>query len=117
MMKKPVALGLAFAILTGCAGNPQKESDEAAAERSHGGKIVGATGGAVGGAAMAYSSAGILCTIGGPLCAIMVIPAAIVGGLIGGAAGSVVDAVSDSRAGGARDPAPPRADTSARPGG
>lgn len=59
------------------------------------GALVGATGGAVGGAALGYGSAGVLCTIGGPLCALVVVPAAIVGGLIGGVAGGVVDRVAD----------------------
>lgn len=55
---------------------------------------MGAMGGAGAGAAMGYSSAGMLCTFGGPLCLIVVVPAAIVGGVVGLAAGGVVDAVS-----------------------
>ena len=58
------------------------------------GAIVGAAGGAGIGAMSAKASAGLLCTIGGPLCLIVVIPAAIVGGLVGGVAGAAVDAVT-----------------------
>jgi hypothetical protein len=58
------------------------------------GAIIGATGGAGIGAMSAQASAGLLCTIGGPLCLIVVIPAAIVGGLIGGVAGAAVDAIT-----------------------
>jgi hypothetical protein len=111
---------LVLVILSGCAGNPEQAED-----KSHGGKIVGATGGAVGAGAMAYSSAGLLCTIGGPLCAIFVIPAAIVGALLGGAAGSVVDAIGDAKRKApappedlAKDAAvPPRVDSAAHPDG
>jgi len=42
----------------------------------------------------AYSSAGMLCTIGGPLCMLVVVPVAVVGGLVGGAAGAAIDAVA-----------------------
>lgn len=121
-MQKTFCSLLVLVILSGCAGNPEQ-----AEEKSHGGKIVGATGGAVGAGAMAYSSAGILCTIGGPLCAIFVIPAAIVGALVGGAVGSVTDAIGDAQR---KDPAPPqdaasskdaavppRADSAAHPDG
>ena len=69
---------------------------------------------------MGYSSAGVLCTIGGPLCMVFVIPAAIVGGLVGLAAGSVADSISDARKhkDAPRDEAAPRrADTSPPPGG
>jgi hypothetical protein len=121
-MRKTFCPLLALVILSGCAGNPERAED-----KSHGGKIVGATGGAVGAGAMAYSSAGLLCTLGGPLCAIVVIPAAIVGALVGGAAGSVVDAIGDAQrkdppprqdAASAKDAAaPPRADSAARPDG
>jgi hypothetical protein len=119
-MQKTFGSLLVLVILAGCAGNPEQAED-----KSHGGKIVGATGGAVGAGAMAYSSAGLLCTIGGPLCAIVVIPAAIVGALLGGVAGSVVDALGDAQR---KDPAlgqdlptdaavPPRADSAAHPDG
>ena len=115
-----ISLVLSLAILAGCAGSPPREPDaEPQAERSHGGKVVGGAGGAAVGGAMAYSSAGILCTIGGPLCMVFVIPAAIIGGVVGLAAGSVVDAVSDSakEAKPASEPAAPRADSAERPGG
>ena len=60
------------------------------------GAVVGGVGGAGVGAAMGQASAGLLCTIGGPLCLVYVIPAAIVGGLVGGVAGGVIDhATSD----------------------
>lgn len=58
------------------------------------GAVIGAAGGAGVGAMSAKASAGLLCTLGGPLCLIVMIPAAIVGGLIGGVAGAVVDAVT-----------------------
>ncbi|HEY1291054.1 MAG TPA: hypothetical protein VGF58_22190, partial [Burkholderiales bacterium] len=58
------------------------------------GAFVGAAGGAGLGAMSAYSSAGMLCTIGGPLCMVVVVPVAVVGGLVGGVAGAAVDAVA-----------------------
>src|SRR5438105_14076946 len=58
------------------------------------GAVVGAAGGAAIGAASAQASAGLLCTVGGPLCLIVMIPAAIIGGLVGGVTGGVVDAVT-----------------------
>ena len=58
------------------------------------GAFVGAAGGAGLGAMSAYSSAGMLCTIGGPLCMVVVVPVALVGGLVGGVAGAAVDAVA-----------------------
>ena len=73
-----------------------------------------AVGGAGAGAAVGYSSAGMLCTISGPLCLIVVVPAAIVGGVVGLAAGSVVDAVS---AGPRPQGSPPPADISVPLGG
>ena len=59
----------------------------------HQGAVAGAAGGAAGGAAIGYGAAGLLCTIGGPLCMIVVIPAAIVGAVAGGTVGSVADAI------------------------
>lgn len=64
-------------------------------KKGHTGAVLGAGGGALAGGAMAYSSAGVMCTIGGPLCAVLVIPAAIIGGLVGGVAGGVIDAATD----------------------
>jgi len=106
---------LVCALLIGCAGAPRE--NDSAVEKStsgSGGKVMGAVGGAGAGAAMGYSSAGMLCTISGPLCLIVVVPAAIIGGVVGLAAGSVVDAVS---AGPRPQGSPPPADTSAPLGG
>lgn len=58
------------------------------------GAFLGAAGGAGVGAMSAYSSAGMLCTIGGPLCMVVVLPVAVVGGLVGGVAGAAVDDVA-----------------------
>jgi hypothetical protein len=99
---------LSILVVLGCAGAPR---DEAPAEKSavgNGGKMIGAVSGAGAGAAVGYSSAGMLCVISGPLCLIVVVPAAIVGGVVGLAAGSVVDAVS---AGPRPQGSPPPADT------
>src|SRR2546421_11036364 len=65
---------------------PPQSRVAAAVPESHAGTALGAGGGALGGAAVGYSSAGILCTIGGPLCMLIVIPAALAGGVIGGGA-------------------------------
>ena len=56
---------------------PTQSRVDKAVPTSHAGTALGAGGGALGGAAMGYSSAGILCTIGGPLCMLIVIPAAL----------------------------------------
>jgi hypothetical protein len=58
------------------------------------GAVLGAAGGAGIGAMSAKASAGLLCTIGGPLCLIVVVPAAIVGGLVGGVTGALADAIT-----------------------
>ena len=76
--------------------------------------MVGAVGGAGAGAAVGYSSAGMLCAISGPLCLIVVVPAALVGGVVGLAARSVVVAVSAAPK---QQEAAPPADTSAPRGG
>jgi hypothetical protein len=127
-MRKLVLVILSIAVAS-CGSAPQREDEAQAEEKTHTGKIVGATGGGAIGAAVGWSQAGVLCTISGPLCAIVVVPVAIFGGLIGGAAGSIGDAVKDARANQARQEAnqerreaseksaQPRADTSARPGG
>ena len=117
-MKKFAVVVLSIA-LAACGSAPQKDDE---AEKTHTGKIVGATGGGAIGAAWGWSSAATLCAISGPLCALVVVPAAIFGGLIGGAAGSIGDAVKDANAADAKreaneKSAPPRADTSPRPGG
>jgi hypothetical protein len=102
-------------LLIGCTGAPPRgDADVEKSTSGNSGKVVGAVGGAGAGAAMGYSSAGLLCTLGGPLCLIVVIPAAIVGGVVGLAAGGVVDAVS---AGPRPQEGPPPADTSALQGG
>ncbi len=111
-MKKLTALAVSFALLSGCASSPRQDTEETPVQRSHEGKMLGGAGGAVAGGAMAYSSAGLLCTIGGPLCMAFILPAAILGGAVGLAAGSVVDAARDASTGGS---APLPADTSARP--
>ena len=72
---------------------PPAKSEEA--KKGYTGAVLGAGGGALAGGAMAYGSAGLMCTIGGPLCAVVVIPAAIVGGLVGGLAGGAIDAATD----------------------
>ncbi|HEX6689770.1 MAG TPA: hypothetical protein VF110_01325 [Burkholderiales bacterium] len=100
-------------ILTGCASEPVEKSTSGSNAGGHGGKVMGAVGGAGAGAAMGYSSAGMLCTISGPLCLVVVVPAAIVGSVVGLAAGSVVDAVSAAP----RQEASPPAGTSSPPGG
>ena len=58
------------------------------------GALVGAAGGAGVGAMSGYSSAGLLCTLGGPLCWAVVVPVAVVGGVVGGVAGAAVDALT-----------------------
>src|SRR5688572_32665822 len=106
---------IACALLVACGGAPRK--DDSAVEKStsgHGGKVMGAVGVAGAGAAMGYSSAGMLCAISGPLCLIVVVPAALVGGVVGLAAGSVVDAISAAPK---QQGAAPPADTSAPQGG
>jgi hypothetical protein len=103
---------LACALLPSCAGTPEpveKSSAslaivpvayppvsriEASRPGRHDGAAVGAAGGAAGGAVWGYGAAGLLCTIGGPLCMIVVIPAAIVGAVAGGTVGSVADAIA-----------------------
>ena len=112
MNKFPVAI---FALLVACGGAPR--SDDTSPEKStkhYEGRVAGTLGGAGAGAAMGYSSAGLLCAISGQLCLVVVVPAAVVGGAVGLAAGSVVDAVS---AGPRPQGGPPPGDTSAPLGG
>lgn len=89
--QEPAPLG-ALAIV------PSRYEPAAQLEGGHGsiaeGAVIGAAGGAGIGAMSAKASAGLVCTIGGPLCWIVMIPAAIVGGLIGGIAGGVVEAIT-----------------------
>jgi hypothetical protein len=58
------------------------------------GALLGAAGGAGFGAMSAHASAGLICTLGGPLCWAVVVPVAVVGGLVGGVAGAAVDAIT-----------------------
>ncbi len=112
MMRTAISFVVIASLVAGCAGNPPRtekiesvvvvpSSYEPAAQFDPEGKglvnsgaVVGAAGGAGIGAMSAKASAGLLCTIGGPLCLIVMIPAAIVGGLVGGLAGGVVDAIT-----------------------
>src|SRR5262245_48583688 len=115
-MQKLLVVILSIAVAA-CGSAPQKEDEADAEQKTHTGKIVGATGGGASGAAVGWTQAGVLCTIGGPLCALVVVPVAIFGGLIGGAAGSIGDAMKDARANDAKreaneKSAQPRADTS-----
>jgi hypothetical protein len=82
----------AIAILP--ATEPPVSRIESTRPGRHDGAVLGTAGGAAGGAAIGYGAAGMLCTIGGPLCMIVVIPAAIAGALVGGTAGTVVDAIN-----------------------
>lgn len=110
-MKRVLAAFLV--ILTGCAEVPSDVPEKSSASLAilpvseppvsriestrpgrHDGAAVGVAGGAAGGAAWGYGTAGVLCTISGPLCAIIVIPAAIVGAVAGGTVGGVVDAIA-----------------------
>jgi hypothetical protein len=110
-MRAALPLLVLLAALAGCTTytSPRDELDSAAVVPSryepaaqltdtgggiNDGAVVGAAGGAAIGAASAQASAGLLCTIGGPVCWVVMIPAAIVGGLVGGVTGGVVDAVT-----------------------
>jgi hypothetical protein len=114
-MRAPLAL-LCAAVLAGCGVTAPYRHDAASSaaapdavvasplepaaqfQGSHAnyadGAVIGATGGAGIGAMSAYSSAGLLCTIGGPLCMMVVVPGAVAGGLVGGLAGAAVQAVT-----------------------
>ena len=111
-MRIALRLLLVCALLPGCATTPEPVEKagvslaivpvayapvsriEASRPGRHDGAAVGAAGGAAGGAVWGYGAAGLLCTIGGPLCMIVVIPAAIVGAVAGGTVGSVADAIA-----------------------
>jgi hypothetical protein len=112
MMRRTVAVLVVASLAAACGSNsvappevrpvavvpsayePAAQLDPSGKGLLNGGAVVGAAGGAGIGAMSAKASAGLLCTIGGPLCLIVMIPAAIVGGLVGGLAGGVVDAVT-----------------------
>lgn len=116
-MRTAIAHVLITALAAGCAGAPGREAERASstavvasryepAAQFEGsgasyaeGAVLGAAGGAGVGAMSAKASAGLLCTIGGPLCLIVVIPAAIVGGLVGGLAGAAADAITSDPGG------------------
>jgi len=107
MMRRVFSLSLVV-ILASCAGSPPAidpadvqsiavvASDEPPhaeidqAPKHHSGAAIGAGGGALAGGGYAAASAGALCAIG-PLCMLIVIPAAMVGAVVGNAAGNVVD--------------------------
>jgi hypothetical protein len=92
------------AAIVASALEPAAQLDAAGASYAEG-ALLGAAGGAGIGAMSAKASAGLLCTIGGPLCLIVVVPAAIVGGVLGGVTGAALDALASDpggRIGGAR---------------
>jgi hypothetical protein len=111
-MSKPIAVVVIASLLAGCAApshtarelgpvtivaSPYEPAAQLGAEGKGSpaeGAVLGAAGGAGIGAISAKASAGLLCTVGGPLCWIVMVPAAIVGGLIGGMAGGVADAIT-----------------------
>src|SRR2546421_8482207 len=86
---------------------PPQSRVAAAAPESHAGTALGAGGGALGGAAVGYSSAGILCTIGGALCMLIVISSALARGGIGGGARHTGGPRGGRPAGGAAPPPAP----------
>jgi hypothetical protein len=81
---------------------PAAQLDAASASYAEG-ALLGAAGGAGIGAMSGKASAGLLCTIGGPLCLIVVVPAAIVGSLVGGVAGAALDAIATDPRGRIKD--------------
>jgi hypothetical protein len=109
-----ISAALLCLSVAACGSSPKQPEPAEKTTKRHDGKIVGALGGAGTGAAVGYSSAGMLCTISGPLCLFVVVPAALVGGVVGLAAGSVVDSVSAVPK---QQGAAPPADTSAPQGG
>lgn len=109
-MKNPGAALVILSLLAGCSTAPRHESVPAAVVASPyepaaqldpdsrgsaaEGAVIGAAGGAGIGAMSAKASAGLLCTMGGPLCWVVMVPAAIVGGVVGGLAGGAADAIT-----------------------
>ena len=109
-MRKPIAVAVIASFLAGCAAplrhesvsvnvvaspyEPAAQLDPAGRGSAAEGAVIGAAGGAGIGAISAKASAGLLCTVGGPLCWVVMVPAAIAGGLVGGLAGGVADAVT-----------------------
>jgi hypothetical protein len=111
-MRKPLTLVVIASLFAGCAAPARQDIgpvsvvaspyEPAAQLDAHGkgsaaeGAVIGAAGGAGIGAMSAKASAGLLCTVGGPLCWVVMIPAAVVGGVVGGLAGGVADAITSS---------------------
>ncbi len=109
-MRKPIAVVVIASLAAGCAAplhrqveavnvvaspyEPAAQLDPAARGSAAEGAVIGAAGGAGIGAMSAKASAGLLCTLGGPLCWIVMIPAAVLGGVVGGLAGGVADAIT-----------------------
>jgi hypothetical protein len=111
-MRHPGAVLVILSLLAGCAGparhgggpvkvvaspyEPAAQLDANARGSAAEGAVVGAAGGAGIGALSAKASAGLLCTLGGPLCWVVMVPAAIVGGVVGGLAGGAADAITSA---------------------
>ena len=109
-MSKTITLVVIASLVAGCAAparqdlgpvsvvaspyEPAAQLDPQGRGSAAEGAVIGAAGGAGIGAMSAKASAGLLCTVGGPLCWVVMIPAAVVGGVIGGLAGGVADAVT-----------------------
>ena len=89
----PPRTGVAASAIVASPYEPAAQLDAAKASYAEG-AVLGAAGGAGVGALSAKASAGLLCTIGGPLCLIVMVPAAIIGGLVGGVAGAAADAIA-----------------------
>lgn len=112
MTKSSVAALVIFSLLAGCASpsptgragativaspyEPAAQLDATARGSAAEGAVIGAAGGAGLGALSAQASAGLLCTVGGPLCWAVMLPAALVGGLVGGLAGGAADAITSA---------------------
>jgi hypothetical protein len=110
-MKHFSAIVVIVSLLAGCGAPPRKaelgpvnvvaspyepaaQLDASARGSAAEGAVIGAAGGAGIGAMSAKASAGLLCTMGGPLCWVVMVPAAIVGGVVGGLAGGAADAIT-----------------------
>ena len=109
-MKHLASAVVIASLLAGCASPPRKELgpanvvaspyepaaqlDATARGSAAEGAVIGAAGGAGIGALSAKASAGLLCTMGGPLCWVVMVPAALVGGMVGGLAGGAADAIT-----------------------
>jgi hypothetical protein len=114
-MRHSSAVVVILSLLAGCAApakqqlepvnvvaspyEPAAQLDANARGSAAEGAVVGAAGGAGIGALSAKASAGLLCTVGGPLCWVVMVPAAIVGGVVGGLAGGAADAITSAPSG------------------